>query len=102
MSPRFKISNLFRSQQAPESAVAAGADPRSQRATVIATDEEFLEATYWIVLGRQIDDEWRRIRLRHLELGQSRESVLQALFGSSEFQQRYHGYHDVTNPDAAV
>src|SRR5438270_435743 len=64
--------------------------------------EEFLDAAYWIVLGRPLDDEWRRVRLRHLELGQSRDSVLHALFGSSEFRQRYHGYHDVTDPDVVV
>lgn len=65
-------------------------------------DERFLEAMYWIVLGRPLDDEWRKIRMRHFELGQSRDSVVQALLGSTEFRVRYHGYHDVADLDVVV
>jgi SAM-dependent methyltransferase len=74
----------------------------STRTTVLATDEEFLEAMYWIVLGRALDDEWRKTRLRHFELGQTRDSMLQAALGSSEFRQRYFGYHEVVDPDVVV
>lgn len=70
------------------------------RDTIVDTDEGFLETMYWLVLGRPIDEEWRKTRMRHLELGQTRDSVLQALFGSSEFRARYHGHLDM--PDAAV
>jgi SAM-dependent methyltransferase len=103
MSRGFKLSNLFRRR-----VVEAGGSVRSSgpaavaRENVLGTSEEFLEAAYWIVLGRPLDDEWRRVRMRHLALGQSRDSVLHALFGSSEFRQRYHGYHDVAGPDVVV
>lgn len=57
---------------------------------------------YLIVLGRRPEADWRKTRLRHFELGHARESMLQALFGSSEFRARYHGYHDVADPDVVV
>jgi SAM-dependent methyltransferase len=72
------------------------------RTSVLGTNEEFLEAMYLIVLGRQPEEAWRKIRMRHFELGHTRESMLQALFGSSEFRSRYHGYHDVADPDVNV
>jgi SAM-dependent methyltransferase len=68
----------------------------------MGTNEEFLEAMYWIVLGRALDDEWRKTRGRHFELGQTRESMLLAALGSSEFRSRYHGYHEVADPDVVV
>lgn len=72
------------------------------RTSVLGTNEEFLDTMYLIVLGRAPEDAWRKIRMRHFELGHSRESMLQALFGSSEFRARYHGYHDVADPDVTV
>jgi SAM-dependent methyltransferase len=93
----FKLPRLF--GPAPEPAAEVALDTRD---SVISTDEEFLEAMYWIVLGRAIDDEWRKTRLRHFELGQTRDSMLQAAFGSSEFRARYYGYHDVVDPDVRV
>jgi hypothetical protein len=72
------------------------------RDDVLETDQEFLETSYWLVLGRSVDAEWRRARLRQFELGQTRESVVQALFGSSEFRARYHGYLDVLDTDVVV
>ncbi len=51
---------------------------------------------YLIVLGRPLDDEWRKTRLRHFELGQSREAVMQAALASSEFRQRYYDVLDST------
>lgn len=71
----------------------------AERTSVLATDEEFLDAMYWIVLGRPLDEEWRRIRLRHFELGQSRESTVHALFASSEFRARYHA---IIEPDGVA
>lgn len=102
MARRFTLANIFR-----RSGSKAGSDrplPTAvgARTTVLATDADYLEAAYWIVLGRPIDEEWRRTRLRHLELGHSRDSVLQALFGSMEFRERYHGHNDVRNPDVVV
>jgi SAM-dependent methyltransferase len=79
--------------------VASGENTRT---TVMGTNEEFLEAMFWIVLGRPLDDEWRRTRLRHFELGQSRDSMLLAVLGSYEFRMRYVGYHEVTDPDVDV
>ncbi len=100
MSRSFKLSNVFRRRGGDEDPSVGSPEPAAgARETVAGTNEEFLEAAYWIVLGRPLDDEWRRVRMRHLELGQSHDSVLQALFGSSEFQQRYH---DVTDPDVLV
>jgi SAM-dependent methyltransferase len=57
---------------------------------------------YWIVLGREVDEEWRKTRLRHFELGHSRDSMLQAAFGSSEFRARYQGHLDVLDSDVRI
>ena len=66
------------------------------------TDETFLEAmtgsswaARWMMSGR-------KIRMRHFELGQSRDSMVQARWGQSEFRLRYHGYHDVSDPEVVV
>jgi len=82
------LQSLFGRPADPPEAPASGVvDATSKRReSVIATDEEFLEAMYWIVLGRPLDDEWRKTRMRHFELGQSRDSMLQAALGSSEFR----------------
>ena len=74
----------------------------ASRTSVLETNEDFLEALYLIGLGRPLDEEWRKIRLRHLELGQSREAMIQATFGSMEFRSRYHGYHEVSDLDVIV
>jgi len=98
--PDFNFSRwLRRPTQVP---AAPARPPFDTRENVLGTDEEFLETAYWLILGRPIDDEWRRTRLRHLELGHTRESVIQATFGSTEFRQRYHGYHDLIQPDVVV
>src|SRR5262249_52312098 len=70
------------------------------RQSAVGSDEEFLEAAYWIVLGRPLDAESRKVRLRHFELGHSRDSVLPALLGSSEFRERYVGRMDTPDPSS--
>jgi SAM-dependent methyltransferase len=104
MAERFKFANPFRRAARPHVAdqptvAVASATQGSSRETVLGTDEEFLEAMYWIVLGREVDAEWRKARARHFELGQSRDAVLRAALGSSEFRQRYD---DVRDPDVAM
>ena len=66
------------------------------------TDERFLEAVYWLVLGRPVDDEWRKTRTRQFELGQPRDAVLRAALGSSEFRQRHQRFHHRVDPDVVV
>ena len=112
MSRLFRLPTLFRranreaadlvppieSSSAAASPVPADTvrRPLDARESVLGTDAEFLEAMYWIVLGRPLDDEWRKKRTRHLELGQSREDFLRAALASAEFRQRYHDVLDST------
>jgi SAM-dependent methyltransferase len=79
-----------------------GRERHQLRNDVIDTDEAFLETAYWILLGRQVDPEWRQTRLRLLQLGHSRESIVHALAGSTEFRQRYHGYLEVKDLDVVI
>ena len=102
MSSRFKLPSLFGREARADAPAPAAGRSSDTRESVLTTDEEFLEAMYLIVLGRPLDDEWRKTRLRHFELGHTRDSMLQAAFGSSEFRARYHGYHDVVDPEVTV
>jgi SAM-dependent methyltransferase len=100
------FQGLFGQAPRPDDGEPSAAEPaapvRDDRTTVMGTNEEFLEAMYWIVLGRPLDDEWRKTRVRHFELGQTRESMVLAAMGSSEFRLRYHGYHEVADADVVV
>lgn len=40
--------------------------------------------------------------MRHFELGQTRESMVQAALASSEFRLRYFGYHEAPDPEVVV
>jgi len=88
------LSDLFRRRNASAPEAPPQAPVRDAREDVLRADDEFLESMYWIVLGRALDDEWRKTRARHFELGQSREAMLQAALASSEFRQRYHDVLD--------
>ncbi len=77
------------SPQPPAAPIDLARVPLDTRDHVLGTDEEFLEAMYWIVLGRPVDAEWQKVRTRHFALGQPREGMLMAALASSEFRQRY-------------
>ena len=62
--------------------------------SLLDTNDGFLEALYWILLGRPLDDDTRKTLTRNFELGQSRDAVMQAAMASSEFRQRYHDVLD--------
>src|SRR4051812_12184254 len=86
-----------RSTPAPPSApppVPTSAPPGMERGDVLSGDGDFLDAMFWIVLGRPIDEETRRTRGRQLETGHSRSDMLLAALSSHEFRQRYLGYHE--------
>ena len=48
----------------------------------------FIDAAYWLLLGRAPDDHGRELG-RRLESGQPRETVIRALISSTEFRFRY-------------
>jgi SAM-dependent methyltransferase len=98
------FSDLFRRRATPDLKVPGPANTTSDREDILASDDGFLDAMYWIVLGRALDQEWRKTRARHFELGQSRDAMLQAALASSEFRQRYHDVLDsnVTIPGEDV
>ncbi len=53
------------------------------------SDAAFIDAAYWLLLGRPADD-LRRVELtRLLELGHSRDSILLSLIGPTEFRLRH-------------
>src|SRR4051794_10273459 len=79
----------------PAAASATGSAPSGmERDDVLSADGDFLDAMFWIVLGRPIDEETRRTRGRQLETGHSRADMLLAALSSHEFRQRYVGYHE--------
>src|SRR4051812_18508002 len=77
-------------QSAPSTAHTS-ARPGIERDDVLSRDGDFLDAMFWIVLGRPIDEETRRTRGRQLETGHSRGDMLLAALSSHEFRQRYVG-----------
>jgi SAM-dependent methyltransferase len=54
----------------------------------LSDDARFVDACYWLLLGREPDEHGRKAQLRFLELDQSRGSILLALTGSTEFRHR--------------
>lgn len=53
----------------------------------------FIDAAYWLLLGRAPDDHGRELG-RRLESGQPRETVIRALISSTEFRFRYYSLTD--------
>jgi SAM-dependent methyltransferase len=81
---------------------ASSGPPGIAREDVLSRDGDFLDAMFWIVLGRRIDEETRRTRGRQLETGHSRSDMLLAALSSHEFRQRYVGYHEFLDADVRV
>jgi SAM-dependent methyltransferase len=53
----------------------------------------FIDAAYWLLLGRAPDDHGRELE-RRLESGQPRETIVRALVSSTEFRFRYFSLAD--------
>jgi SAM-dependent methyltransferase len=63
--------------------------PGAARASVLESDADFVDAAYWLVLGRPADELRRAELARLLEHGQSRTGILLSLVGPTEFRLRY-------------
>ncbi len=61
----------------------------------------FIDATYWLLLGRAPDDHGRQMG-RRLESGQPRETVPRALISSTEFRFRYDDLTDSVSSPARL
>jgi SAM-dependent methyltransferase len=75
------------------------------RADAGLSDAGFIDAAYWLLLGRPADALRRSELARLLELGQPRRAILLALIGPTEFRLRYQDLlarAEVPERDAAL